>query len=318
MKKINYALIAILAAGLSACSVKDDIRTESNAPEAALTHEPLGGYCLPTTVLPLGDATSDIGMLEINHAQDPLHILFSISTSSPWAISLAYIYEGSPVPLTPSGSVDISAFVPEGGPPYSAMLDINYPVTTNACRNFSLAVDMVRLDFFGNVVETRRVWAKGTAVGNDGYQFTYCNPKCLDAEVTPGCVSIMPGYTSSCATLTASAVVGTATSYAWSNGATTAGISACPTSSTTYTVTITDASGVTATASADVIVLSAPCGAGKIQICHYPPGGGSQDQCKSASWVYNYLDTHGGIAALVPGASGITLGPCEAPIVPCL
>ena len=52
----------------------------------------------------------------------------------------------------------------------------------------------------------------------------------------------------SCATLTASASVGTPPySFLWSNGATTATTSVCPMANATYTVTVTDALGNTAT-----------------------------------------------------------------------
>ena len=71
------------------------------------------------------------------------------------------------------------------------------------------------------------------------------------ASITPTTVSICTGAT---ATLTANGGI----SYSWSNAATTAAIMVSPATTSAYTVTITDASGCTATASRTITVNASP------------------------------------------------------------
>lgn len=95
-------------------------------------------------------------------------------------------------------------------------------------------------------------------------------------------VTTIFGYPSpnNCTNLTASATGGAdcaAYSYAWSNGAgNTATVNVCPTVTTDYTVTVTDANGCTSTDVVRVCVNNVVCGrAGvnpKIAVCHVPPG----------------------------------------------
>lgn len=70
------------------------------------------------------------------------------------------------------------------------------------------------------------------------------------ATITPSATTICPAQS---VTLTAAG----GTSYLWSNGATTAAITVSPGTTTTYTVTITDAYGCTATASQTITVNTA-------------------------------------------------------------
>ena len=56
--------------------------------------------------------------------------------------------------------------------------------------------------------------------------------------------------------------------YNWSNGATTQSITVSPSSNTTYTVTVTDASGCQGTASKNIIVKDVNCNNGKVYMCH--------------------------------------------------
>ncbi|MBI2270637.1 MAG: SBBP repeat-containing protein [Bacteroidetes bacterium] len=75
---------------------------------------------------------------------------------------------------------------------------------------------------------------------------------CSAPAVTATGSSICPG---SCANVTANGVGGnTPYAYTWSTGASTQNISTCPVVNTTYTVTIRDAAGVTATSSAIVTI----------------------------------------------------------------
>ncbi|MCX2740612.1 T9SS type A sorting domain-containing protein [Pontibacter anaerobius] len=77
-----------------------------------------------------------------------------------------------------------------------------------------------------------------------------------------------------CTTLTASATGGNAAfyTYSWSTGETTASIQVCPTATTTYTLTVTDASGCTSTDEVTVEVVDVRCGnkkkLDKVTVCH--------------------------------------------------
>lgn len=93
-----------------------------------------------------------------------------------------------------------------------------------------------------------------------------------------------------CTSLTATANGGAGNfAYNWSNGATTATINVCPSVTTTYTVTVTDAAGCTATDQVTVLVVDATCGNknDKVLVCH-----NGQEICISANAVQAHLN-HG-------------------------
>lgn len=72
---------------------------------------------------------------------------------------------------------------------------------------------------------------------------------------------------SQCATLAGSATGGI--TYSWSpGGATTLNTSVCPTTTTTYTLTVTDANGCTNTDNVTVNVIDVRCSKNKVKVCH--------------------------------------------------
>lgn len=79
--------------------------------------------------------------------------------------------------------------------------------------------------------------------------------------------------------------------YLWNNGVQTATQSVCPTSSSVYTVTVTDANGCTQTDSVRVCIVEVGCvdnptpGAAKVLICNVPPGNpqNAQTQCMTVA-----------------------------------
>ncbi|RYZ27580.1 MAG: T9SS type A sorting domain-containing protein, partial [Chitinophagaceae bacterium] len=98
-----------------------------------------------------------------------------------------------------------------------------------------------------------------------------------DASVLPSGVqanTVYIGYTpASSLTLTATTTAGTQPySYAWSNGGTNAATTVSPTTATTYTVTVKDANGCTASASKTVAVMDVRAGKkmDKVKVCHKP------------------------------------------------
>ena len=96
------------------------------------------------------------------------------------------------------------------------------------------------------------------------------------------------GFGSNCTTLNAVATDGLGPySYLWSNGATSATTSVCPTSTTTYTVTVTDFNGNTATDDVVVEVNDITCGNNKVYICHR-----GRTRCVRTNRVQQHLD-HG-------------------------
>ena len=127
----------------------------------------------------------------------------------------------------------------------------------------------------------------------------------LTAEVDPACAVVYLGYgPAECVTLTAIPSGGVSPySYKWSTGETTVSINACPTSQTTYSVTITDDIGCTTVAESIVHVEKISCGRGKVIVCHQS-GRSSIDECVPVSDVPLHL------------AHGDQLGSCEL-IDPC-
>ncbi|GAB1856333.1 hypothetical protein MHTCC0001_11680 [Flavobacteriaceae bacterium MHTCC 0001] len=81
------------------------------------------------------------------------------------------------------------------------------------------------------------------------------------------------GYESqACTTIAVADVIGGLApyTYEWSNGETTETLDVCPTETTTYTVTVTDANGCFKEASVTVTVIDVTCGrsGNKVQLCH--------------------------------------------------
>jgi len=81
--------------------------------------------------------------------------------------------------------------------------------------------------------------------------------------------TVYPAYPPAASIILTAQPTGTAPyNYSWSNGATTQSITVNPSASTTYTVTVTDASGCTGTASKEVVVKNVNCNNGKVYMCH--------------------------------------------------
>jgi uncharacterized repeat protein (TIGR01451 family) len=104
------------------------------------------------------------------------------------------------------------------------------------------------------------------------------------------------GYGAVCATLAPTVTGGSAPyTYLWSTGATTSTLQVCPTTTTTYSITVTDAEGCSSVGSVTVHVVDARCGnnLSKVVLCH-----NGHEICVSPSAVASHL------------ANGDVLGPC--------
>ncbi len=138
---------------------------------------------------------------------------------------------------------------------------------------------------------------------------------CHDLTIDAGqCHTVYYGYGPlECAVQSITVSGGTAPySYAWSTGETTPSIEVCPTGTTEYSVTVTDANGCSQTSSTGEIVVNVidvHCGNNgkKVMICHYPPGNPNNPQmlCISSNAVPAHIDP-------ASGHSGCHLGPCDA------
>ena len=94
------------------------------------------------------------------------------------------------------------------------------------------------------------------------------------------------GYGASCVTLSGSATGGTSPyTYAWSSGAATASASVCPSTTTNYTLTVTDSKGCTASDQAIVTVRNIACGNNKVWMCK-----NNTQQCVNNNQVPNKLN----------------------------
>lgn len=143
----------------------------------------------------------------------------------------------------------------------------------------------------------------------DGYAYLaeayYSSGGSLMAEASPY-QTVYFGYSpQACVTVSVSVTGGTTPyTYLWDNGVTTASFEACPTESTYYTVTVTDADGCIAQACTKVCVIDVRCGNNldKVALCHYPPGnpGNCKTLCINMANVPDHL-AHGDLL----GACGI-------------
>lgn len=115
----------------------------------------------------------------------------------------------------------------------------------------------------------------------------------------------------SCAAIGGSATGGTAPyTYAWSDGQNTAVAEFCPSTTTTYTLEVTDANGCVSTDEVTVCVVDVICYAGnsgvqKVEICHVTGNGNSHTICVNADAVSAHL------------AHGCALGACGEQLTSC-
>ncbi|MGZ3914784.1 MAG: SBBP repeat-containing protein [Flavisolibacter sp.] len=117
--------------------------------------------------------------------------------------------------------------------------------------------------------------------------------------------TIYYGYGANCLALSAGASGGLPPyNFSWSYGAViinNQNLTVCPTTTTVYTVSVTDANGKTAISSTTVKVLDIRCGnqLKKVQICHK-----GQELCVAASAVAEHLQ-HGDLLGACPGKNQI-------------
>ncbi|WP_276131763.1 M4 family metallopeptidase [Polluticoccus soli] len=166
-----------------------------------------------------------------------------------------------------------------GTPPYTRQWS-NGQTTTNATGLSATTYKVVVTD------------ANGC---KDSASVTLTEPPALTVDAGSN-QTVYWGYPdSSCATLTATAIGGGVPplQITWSNGNHNASMSVCPTTSTVYYVTISDANGCSATDSVKVCVIDVRCGnhLDKVTICHKGPNG-FVTQCVSLNTVANHLAGH--------------------------
>lgn len=125
----------------------------------------------------------------------------------------------------------------------------------------------------------------------------------VQVDIAESCATVYDGYAPlACADITAASTFGTPPyTYSWSNGDTGETINVCPTVTTTYEVTVTDAAGDTDTAETTVVATNVSCGnnGDKVEICHVSGNGSTNTICVSANAVQAHLD------------HGDSLGACE-------
>jgi len=130
---------------------------------------------------------------------------------------------------------------------------------------------------------------------NDGID-NNCNGEIDETDLAvdaAGCVASYYGYAPlNGTTLTASATGGSGTyTYNWSTGENSASIDVAPSSSTTYSVTVTDEWGCTATSEVDVRVIDVRCGKknDKVLVSSSP---GKSGKCKEVCIAYSAVKAH--------------------------
>jgi hypothetical protein len=167
-----------------------------------------------------------------------------------------------------------------------------------ACKLSLVPIDVNGLPLEGYRTEVRAINRNWDVEGdpeqaNNEFAIHYCPFGCLDNNVGPvtttECVALNVGISelSNCVTLDAGTYSGA--TYLWSNGATTQTISACPTASTTYSVSVTQANAVTYVKNFNVNYQNVKCSAGnspqhKVRVCHRPPGNPTNVQNICIDW----------------------------------
>ncbi|MGS2726308.1 proprotein convertase P-domain-containing protein [Psychroserpens sp. BH13MA-6] len=175
------------------------------------------------------------------------------------------------------------------------------------------------LSFSTEVGENYYVYVTGFSTASGDYTL---NLSCQLAANIAGdeCNTVYYGYEpSACTDLTVEPQYGVAPyTYLWSTGETTATISACPTETTVYSVTVTDAVGDTASDETTVVSVDVTCGNsnnGKVLVCHRTLSGDFNTLCIAPSAVQSHLD-HGDILGECGSATCDTAPACDVVVTP--
>ena len=183
-----------------------------------------------------------------------------------------------------------------GGVPTGASMTPGLPVTTNPVSSVFSWTPIIT-DVGSHVVTFS---ATDICGAQTLCSYTVNVTACPNISVDAGAdQTVYYGYApAECATLTASVVGGTAPySYLWSDGATTASITVCPTTTTTYSVDVIDANACTSNLDeviVEVIDVRSGKNLDKVQVCHVPPGnpGRARTLSLNADDVAEHLTLH--------------------------
>jgi hypothetical protein len=217
------------------------------------------------------------------------------------ASNFSFDSNGRPVTINDFQAIDVNPLVNK----YALFLNKNdISKDANNCFAIALNLTILRASFLGTVIpgSVRNVWAYNTQWDNAQSQFASPSPYLLNWcwELCPpvwpepvavcakaytgmpgnnGCASISPDVTGATGTLT----------YAWDNGSTAASLTVCPTATTTYRVSVSDANGPFSVTDFNVNVADVNCRAGnsphhKVRVCHIPPGNPANQQNICIDW----------------------------------
>lgn len=180
----------------------------------------------------------------------------------------------------------------------------NIEKDANNCFACALNLTVVKTSFFGGVQQgsQRLLWgsnpnwnvAGSKFESNSEFLLPWCWQNCAPAWPAADTVCVaayagLPGN-AGCATLTPDVTGATAPiTYAWSSGETSASLTACPTATTNYGVSVTDANGPFSVTEYTVNVVDAGCRSGnspqhKVLVCHIPPGNPNNPQEICIDW----------------------------------
>jgi hypothetical protein len=170
---------------------------------------------------------------------------------------------------------------------------------TNASGTFAAGISTIKwtvTDVNGNI----STWQTTVNVGN-AIILTIPDAMAIGVGVIPNTVYI--GYSpASSITLKAVPTGGNgAFTYMWNTGATTQTITVSPTTTTSYTVTVTDAAGCTKTANKIITVMDIRCGNNKVNLC-CKSGTSYQTLCVPVSQVPVYLLFGATLGTCAPGS----------------
>lgn len=213
----------------------------------------------------------------------------SVSGAGVW-----YKFEGNGADISvttcsPNTDFDTKLTVYEGG--CGSLVCVGGDDDDPSCSNSTLSS---LVEFSSEVGTIYYMYVTGFSGAEGNFDLTLtCK---VQVEIAESCATVYDGYEPlACADITAASSFGTAPyTYSWSNGATGETINVCPTETTTYTVTVTDAAGDTDTAETTVVATNVSCGnkGDKVEICHVKGNGSSHTICVSPNAVQAHLN-HG-------------------------
>lgn len=256
-----FAILFTVGAVTFACQPENvkpkSDNSELNTAADIDTHPTPDPQCSPTstfdvvnnagsTVAPSTQGGQDYGQVTVGN--DPDALWYTFKTGPGWYAKSMKLWYGAPgtAPIDPAtNAFQYEQFqINKVISPSRAWNTEIIPFAGNGNANidFVMNAEIHRISPFGLPITVTQVWAAGTQTANGWAASGFAWVSCPQYTTTDTCAYAGPGGCRNIGVVNVSGGVAPFT-YTWSNGATTATQNVCPTATSNYTLTVTDAMG---------------------------------------------------------------------------